>query len=176
MHPTQGVQCELATSLYGVWPYSRWIGSSGQIEEHHPLLPFSSMPPMKPPVSAPSSSSALAGPESSRPTLRSETKRMNIPAAITKPYSLSQSGAVSALERPSRRGVWLEAESGQTLRHSPGTTSHSSGSTGMMSFHRTKRPSSGATTSAMARPIAPSSVTTRMSCHAPTGRRAGICV
>ena len=55
---------------------------------------------------------------------------MNIPAAITKPYSLSQAGAVSALDRPSTRGVWFDAESGQTLRHSPGTTSHSSGSDG----------------------------------------------
>jgi hypothetical protein len=101
---------------------------------------------------------------------------MKSPAAITKPYSFSQSGAVSALERPSTRGVWFEADSGQMLRHSPGTTSHSSGSTGMTSFQRTNRPSSGAATRAMARPMAPSSVPTRMACHAPTGRRAGICV
>ena len=119
MQPTQGVQCELATSLYGVWPYSRWIGSSGQIDEHQPLLPLSSMPPTKPPDSAPSRSSALAGPESSRPILRSETNRMKRPAAITKPYSFSHAGAVSAFDSPSTRGVWFEDDSGHTLRHSP---------------------------------------------------------
>ncbi len=137
MQPTHGVQCEFATSLYGVCPYSRWIGSSGQIDEHQPLLPLSATPPTKPPPSAPSSSSALAGPESSSPTLRSDTNTMNRPAAITKPYSFSHAGAVSALERPSTRGVWLDAESGQMLRHRPGATSHSSGSTGITSFHST---------------------------------------
>ena len=144
--------------------------------EHQPLLPFRIIPPVKPPTRAPSSSSALAGPESSRPIFRSEMKRMNIVAAMTKPYSLSHWGAVSARERFSTRGVWLEADSGQTLRHRPGATSHTSGSTGMTSFQRTKSPSSGTITSAMASPMAPSSETTRIACHAPTGRRLGICV
>ena len=99
-----------------------------------------------------------------------------MPAPITKPYSLSHGGAVLAFDSPSTRGVWLEAASGQMLRHSPGTTSHSSGSAGMTPFHITSRASSGTTTSAMARPIAPSSVTTRIACHVPTDRRAGICV
>jgi hypothetical protein len=137
VQPTQGVQCELATSLYGVCPYSRWMGSSGQIDEHQPLFPLRSIPPTKPPDSAASSSSALAGPESSRPILRSDTNTMNRPAAITNPYSFSHAGAVSAFDRPSTRGVWLDEDSGQTLRHSPGATSHSSGSTGITSFHIT---------------------------------------
>ena len=47
---------------------------------------------------------------------------------------------------------------------------------GMTPFHITSRASSGTTTSAMARPIAPSSVTTRIACQVPTERRAGICV
>jgi hypothetical protein len=144
--------------------------------EHQPLLPFSITPPAKPPTSAPSSSRALAGPESSSPTFRSVMKRTNIAAAITKPYSFSQAGAGSAFDRPSTRGVWLEADSGQTLRHSPGATSHSRGSMGMIRRHRTNSPSWGTTINAMASATAPSSVTTRIACHAPTGRRAGICV
>jgi hypothetical protein len=70
----------------------------------------------------------------------------------------------------------LEADSGQMLRHRPGTTSHRNGRIGMTTFHITYRPSSGTSTSAIARPIAPSSVTTRIACQAPTGSRAGICV
>ena len=101
---------------------------------------------------------------------------MNSPAAITKPYSFSHAGAVSAFDSPSTRGVWFDADSGQTLRHRPGTTSQRNGSTGMTSFQSTKRPSSGTITSAMARPIAPSRETTRIACHAPTGSRDGICV
>ncbi len=131
---------------------------------------------MKPPESANSSSSALAGPESSSPTFRSDTKAMNMAAAMTKPHSFSHAGAVRPLESPSTRGVWLEDESGHTLRHSPGATSQISGSTGMISFHSTNSPSSGATTSVMASAIAPSSVTTRMTCQVPTEIRVGIWV
>ena len=108
--------------------------------------------------------------------MRSETKAMNMPAPITKPYSLSQGGAVRAFESPSTRGVWLDAESGQMLRHSPGTTSHRSGRAGMTPFHITSSASSGTATSAIASPTAPSSVTTRIACHVPTDRRVGICV
>jgi hypothetical protein len=61
----------------------RWTGSSGQMVEHQPLLPLSTMPPVKPAVIAPISSSALHGPESSIPSLRSATKPMNRLNAIT---------------------------------------------------------------------------------------------
>jgi hypothetical protein len=61
----------------------RCTGSSGHIVEHQPLLPFRNMPPMKPPVIAPSSSSALNGPLSSSPSLRSATNEMNSVIAIT---------------------------------------------------------------------------------------------
>ena len=39
----------------------RCTGSSGQIVEHQPLLPFRNMPPVNAPAIAPSSSSALSG-------------------------------------------------------------------------------------------------------------------
>jgi hypothetical protein len=61
----------------------RCTGSSGQIELHQPLLPFRYMPPAKPPLSAPSSSSALAGPLSSSPSLRSTTNVTNSEIAMT---------------------------------------------------------------------------------------------
>ena len=102
---------------------------------------------------------------------------MNMPAPITKPYSLSHAGAVRAFDSPSTRGVWLEAESGQMLRHSPGTTSHRSGSAGMTPFHSTYEGVVGHDDERHARGRSrPSSVTTRIACHVPTDSRAGICV
>ena len=62
---------------------------------------------------------------------------MNSPAAITKPYSLSHAGALSAFDSPRTRGVWFDADSGQRLRHRPGTTSHTSGSAGITIRHST---------------------------------------
>jgi hypothetical protein len=70
----------------------------------------------------------------------------------------------------------LDADSGQTLRQKPGTTSHRNGRTGMISFQRTNSPVSASRTSVSASAIAPSSVPTRISCHVPTGTRVGICV
>jgi hypothetical protein len=61
----------------------RWTGSSGHIVEHQPLLPFRNMPPTNPPVIAPRSSSALNGPLSSSPSLRSATNATKRLIAIT---------------------------------------------------------------------------------------------
>ena len=109
--------------------------------EHQPLLPFRYMPPRKPPASAPSSSSALAGPLSSSPSLaqhdeQHEQRDRDDVAVLLQPLRARSAPRV----RPSTRGVWLEAASGQRLRHTPGATRNSSGSSGMTSFHITNRP------------------------------------
>ena len=57
---------------------------------------------------------------------------------------------------PSRRGVWLEVASGQMLRHTPGATMNSTGSTGMTPFQNTFSPVSGTAISSPATTSAPS--------------------
>ena len=54
--------------------------------------------------------------------------------------------------KPSTRGVWLEAASGQMLRHSPGATKKRMGSSGTITLKKANSPPAGrmnrATTSA----------------------------
>ena len=176
MQPTQGLQWELATSLNGVCPYSRWTGSSGQMLEHQPLLPFSIMPPAKPPTRAPSSSSALAGPESSRPIFRSEMKRMNIDAAMTKPYSLSHFGAVSAAReveharRLVRRGQRADVAP-QPRRHEPDERQH-----GDDELPQDEEPVVGDDHERHGEPDGAEQRDDADRLPGPTGRRLGICV
>ena len=103
------------------------------------------------PASAPSSSSALAGPLSSSPSLRSTTKsdeqrdRDDV-AVLLEPRAARSAPRV----RPSTRGVWLEAASGQMLRHTPGRDEEQQRQRGMTIFHITNSPSSGETISSPA--------------------------
>ena len=77
---------------------------------------------------------------------------------------------------PSQRGIWLEAASGQRLRHSPGAVMNSSGSSGMTTFHMTNRPVSGTAISSSTTTSAPIRLPTRSSCQSEIGSRDGICV
>ena len=77
---------------------------------------------------------------------------------------------------PSARGVWLEAASGQILRHTPGATMNSRGRLGITTFHITNRPVSGTAISNAATPSATTMLPLRITCHQRIGRRDGICV
>ena len=77
---------------------------------------------------------------------------------------------------PSTRGVWLDAASGQRLRHSPGAINNSSGSRGMTTFQKMNRPVFSATSSSAATVSPPRRLPTRSACHALTVRREGMFV
>ena len=78
--------------------------------------------------------------------------------------------------RPSTRGVWLEAASGQRLRHTPGATRNSSGSSGITSFHITNSPSSGEAISSPATTSAAVMLPIRIAHHVRIETPLGICV
>ncbi len=89
---------------------------------------------------------------------------------------MNHAGAVSPRVSPSTRGVWLLAASGQRLRHTPGATRNTSGSSGITSFHITNSPSSGETISSAATTSAATSEPIRTPHHPRTEIPFGICV
>ena len=151
----------------------RWTGSSGHSELHQPLLPLNTMPPISAPTSEAPISTAVATPLVFSSGLREATDRMKAAIPTTGAYSRYQSGMVSPRVNLNRRGVWLEAASGQRLRHSPGAVNHKSGSEGMASFHHSSNPFSGFLRRQDARPIAAHTLSTRPTCHAQIGKRRG---
>src|SRR5271155_4519640 len=127
----------------------RCTGSSGHSELHQPLLPLNTTPPISAPTSEAPISTAVATPLVFSSGLREATSRMNAVIPTTGAYSRYQSGIVSPRVNLNRRGVWLEAASGHRLRHDPGAVSHTTGSSGIASFHHSSSPVSGLTTSRM---------------------------
>ena len=154
----------------------RWTGSSGQIELHQPLLPLNTIPPIIAPTSEPPISAAVATPLVFNSGWREATKRMNATMPTTGAYSRNQSGGVRPRVNLNRRGVWLEAASGQRLRHSPGAVSHSNGSSGIASFHHSFRPVCLSTISSTHSVIAAPTLSTRPACQSHIGIRRLTCV
>ena len=67
--------------------------------------------------------------------------------AITKPCRRIQPGGVNARGKPNTRGAWFTAASGQMLRHSPGATKKTSGSSGTMTWKKANNAPAGLTNS-----------------------------
>ena len=143
MQPRQGSQWLLATFTNGVWPYTRCSGSSGQMLLHQPLLPLNVTPAMKAVSMASESSTPVAVPLVLNKAIRALVIPKNSTIEMTTPYRRSQSGGVNARVKLSTRGVWLEAASGQMLRHSPGATKNRIGSSGTITLKKTNRPPAG---------------------------------
>src|SRR3954467_10809576 len=62
VQPTHVEQCEFGTTTYGVCPYRRCTGMSGQNVPHHPLFPLNTTPPANAAANATSMSTPTAGP------------------------------------------------------------------------------------------------------------------
>src|SRR4051812_47137242 len=95
---------------------------------HHPDFPLKNVPATNAPTSAAANRAAVAGPLWLNSGRRDATTATNTPIAMTYPYSLNQSGVVSARVNLRYRGVWFIAASGQMLRQTPGATKNSRGS------------------------------------------------
>ena len=148
MHPTQGWQWLLGTFAKGVWPYTRCRGSSGQVLLHQPLLPLNAIPAMKAPMIVSNSSTLRPAPLVLKKAMRVLVIPKNRTIEMRAPYRRSQSGGVSARVKLNHRGAWLEAASGQMLRHSPGAVKNRIGSRGTITLKNQNCPPAGRMNSA----------------------------
>ena len=174
MHPTHGRQWLFGTPTNGVCPYSRCTGNSGQMVEHHPLLPFNSHPPTAAPTATAPSRPARATPVSLNQIFRPITAPTKMPVARTYPYSASQRGAVAARDTPRLRDAWFNAASGHTFRQAPGTTRNTNGSIGTSTPQNSVRVLLGAATAATTMAASVATLTTRTARHTPSGTRVRI--
>ena len=143
MHPTHGWQWLLGTFANGVWPYTRCSGSSGQMLVHHPLFPLNVSPAKKALMIVSVSSTLSPAPLLLKKAMRVLVMPKNKTIEMRAPYRRSQSGAVSPRVKPSTRGAWLEAASGQMLRHSPGAVKNKIGNSGTMTLKNQNWPPAG---------------------------------
>src|SRR3984957_4301772 len=111
---------------------------------HQPLLPLNETPAMNALMIVSSSSTPSPAPFGLKKAMRAAVIPKNKVIEMIAPYRRSQSGAVSARLKPSTRGAWLAAASGQMLRHSPGATKNRIGSSGTTTLKNAKRPPDGA--------------------------------
>jgi hypothetical protein len=77
---------------------------------------------------------------------------------------------------PPRRGNWLVAASGQRLRHNPGATKNTSGSSGTARPQSTVWPSDGCSQSSHASASAAAIEEKRSACHIHSGSSGSSCV
>jgi hypothetical protein len=94
------------------------------------------------------SSTPVAGPLVLNRAIRLLVIPKNRTIETTTPDRRSQSGGVSARVKPSTRGAWLEAASGQMLRHRPGAVKNRIGSSGTITLKKANRPPAGRMNSA----------------------------
>ncbi len=133
----------MGTLANGVWPYTRCSGSSGQTLLHHPLLPLNVTPAKKADRIVSESSTLRPAPLALKKAMRVLVMPKNKTIEMRTPYLRNHSGAVNARVKPSTRGAWFAAASGQMLRHSPGAVKNRIGSSGTTTLKNQNCPPAG---------------------------------
>jgi len=140
---------------------------------HQPLLPLTNVPARNALTMVAASRTPVACPSVLNTAIRALVMPKKSTRATMNPYRLSHLGAVSPRVKPSTRGAWFTAASGQMLRQSPGATKKSTGSSGTTTWKKANKAPAGLMNRPITSTMYTSTLITRMVCQAEFGRRLG---